>query len=76
MEKKTIEVSSDLYEAIQKLKEVFLQLTGQEVKNDEDVLSILIGGFIDSLSQGAPGASSSESTDETAAPTADWGEAA
>lgn len=56
MEKKTIEVSSDLYEAIQKLKEVFLQLTGQEVKSDEDVLSILIGGFIDSLSQGAPGA--------------------
>mgnify|MGYP007115163143 CR=1 FL=1 len=56
MEKKTIEVSGDLYEAIQKLKEVFLQLTGQEVKSDEDVLSILIGGFIDSLSQGAPGA--------------------
>lgn len=55
MEKKTIEISGDLYEAIQKLKEVFLQLTGQEVKSDEDVLSILIGGFIDSLSQGAPG---------------------
>ncbi len=54
MSTKTIEISEDLYNAIQKLKEVFKELTGQEVTKDEDVLSILIGGFIDSLSQGAP----------------------
>jgi predicted CopG family antitoxin len=47
----TIEVSQELYDAIQKLKEVFKELTGQTVEKDEDVLSILIGGFIDSLSQ-------------------------
>lgn len=55
MEKKTIEVSQELYDAVQKLKEVFKELTGQTIEKDEDVLSILIGGFIDSLSQGAPG---------------------
>ncbi|MEI7477941.1 MAG: hypothetical protein WCJ81_05650 [bacterium] len=53
MERKTIEVSEDLYNAVQKLKEVFHQLTGQEITKDEDVLSILIGGFIDSLNQSA-----------------------
>jgi predicted CopG family antitoxin len=51
MEMKNIEVSQELYDAIQKLKEVFKELTGQEITKDEDVLSILIGGFIDSLSQ-------------------------
>ena len=51
MDKKTIEVSEDIYTAIQKLKEVFQEMTGQPVENDEDVLSILIWGFIDSLSQ-------------------------
>jgi predicted CopG family antitoxin len=56
MEMKNIEVSQELYDAIQKLKEVFKELTGQEITKDEDVLSILIGGFIDSLSQWAPGA--------------------
>lgn len=55
MPTKTIEVSEELYSAIQKLKEVFKELTGQDVEKDEDVLSILIGGFIDSLSQWAPG---------------------
>lgn len=53
MDKRTIEVSEDLYTAIQKLKEVFQEMTGQAIEKDEDVLSILIGGFIDSLSQGA-----------------------
>lgn len=53
MEKKTVELSTDLYEAIQKLKEVFKEMTGQEVTADEDVIAILVGGFIDSLSQGA-----------------------
>jgi predicted CopG family antitoxin len=68
MEKKTIEVSEDLYNAIQKLKEVFEQMTGQKVEADEDVLSILIGGFIDSLSQGAGegGAEAPEGDDATA----------
>jgi predicted CopG family antitoxin len=51
MDKKTIEVSEDLYTAIQKLKEVFQEMTGQPIEKDEDVLSILIGGFIDSLAQ-------------------------
>ena len=54
MPTKTIEVSEELYNAVQKLKEVFKELTGQEITKDEDVLSILIGGFIDSLSQSAP----------------------
>ena len=56
MPTKTIEVSEELYNAVQKLKEVFKELTGQEITKDEDVLSILIGWFIDSLSQWAPGA--------------------
>lgn len=51
MEKKTIEVSEDLYNAIQKLKEVFKEMTGQDVEKDEDIVAILVGGFIDSLSQ-------------------------
>ncbi len=54
MPTKTIEVSEELYNAVQKLKEVFKELTGQEITKDEDVLSILIGWFIDSLSQSAP----------------------
>lgn len=53
MEKKTLEVSADLYDAIQKLKEVFKEMTGQEVTEDQDVIAILVGGFIDSLSQSA-----------------------
>ncbi len=53
MEKKTLEVSADLYDAIQKLKEVLKEMTGQEVTEDQDVIAILVGGFIDSLSQSA-----------------------
>ena len=41
MPTKTIEVSEELYNAVQKLKEVFKELTGQEITKDEDVLSIL-----------------------------------
>lgn len=52
MSTKTIEIPEDLYNAIQKLKEVFKQMTGQTVEKDEDVIAILVGGFIDSLSQG------------------------
>lgn len=52
MNTKTIEIPQDLYDAIQKLKEVFKQMTGQTVEKDEDVIAILVWGFIDSLSQG------------------------
>ena len=64
MENKTIEVSQELYDAIQKLKEVFKELTGQDVTEDQDVLSILIGGFIDSLAQWAPGQENGEKISE------------
>jgi hypothetical protein len=50
-EKVTIEVSKELYDAIQQLKQIFTQLTGQEVKSDEDVIGILVSGFIESLMQ-------------------------
>ncbi len=52
MEIKTIEIPEDLYNAIQRLKEVFKEMTWQSVEKDEDVIAILVGGFIDSLSQG------------------------
>ena len=63
MEKKTIEVSVDLYDAIQKLKEVFKEMTGQEVAEDQDVVAILVGGFIDSLSQSAQEANEAAGND-------------
>ena len=66
MPTKTIEVSEELYNAVQKLKEVFKELTGQEITKDEDVLSILIWGFIDSLSQWAPGAEQPGASTEAA----------
>lgn len=47
----SIQVSEPLYDSIQKMKELFSQMTGQEVTQDEDVLSILIGGFFDSLKE-------------------------
>ena len=47
--KKTIELPEDLYNALQELKQVFSQLTGQEIKDDADVIGILISGFIDSV---------------------------
>lgn len=54
---KFIQVSDDLYNTIQKLKEVFFEMDDsnkkgkkpEEVFNDEAVISILVGGFIDSL---------------------------
>ena len=48
---KTIEIPEDLYNAIQKLKDIFKEMTGQVIEKDEDVIAILVGGFIDSLSQ-------------------------
>ena len=47
--KKTIELSEELYNALQELKQVFSQLTGQEIKDDADVIGILVSGFIDSI---------------------------
>jgi hypothetical protein len=47
--KKTIELPEELYNALQELKQAFSQLTGQEIKDDADVIGILISGFIDSV---------------------------
>ena len=47
--KKTIELPEDLYNALQELKQAFSQLTGEEIKDDADVIGILISGFIDSV---------------------------
>ena len=54
---KFVQVSDDLYNTIQKLKEVFYEMDDSdkkgkkpgEVFKDDDVISILVGGFIDSL---------------------------
>ena len=48
-DKKHIEVSAELYDAIQQLKKIFSDMGGQKVEQDEDVLSILVSGFIDSV---------------------------
>jgi len=53
---KYLEVSEELYETIQKLKEVFYEMDDSNNKGknapesfkDEDVISILVGGFIHS----------------------------
>jgi hypothetical protein len=45
----TIQIRESLYDSIQKLKAIISQMSGQEVIQDEDVLSILIGGFVESL---------------------------
>jgi len=49
--KVNIEISKDLYDAIQQIKQVFSQLTGQQIEKDEDVIGILVTGFIESLIQ-------------------------
>lgn len=49
--KKNIEISSDLYDAIQQLKSIFGEMSGKPIESDEDVLSILVSGFIDSVMQ-------------------------
>ncbi len=59
---KTIEIPEDLYNAIQRLKEVFKEMTGQSVEKDEDVIAILVGGLIDSLSQAENPESGTETT--------------
>ncbi len=47
--KHTIEVSDELYQAIQQLKQVLQQMTWKEVQSDEEVLGILVSGFIESV---------------------------
>lgn len=48
---KTIEISQELYDAIQQLKQIFSQLTNQKIEKDEDVIWILVSWFIESLTQ-------------------------
>lgn len=48
-DKKNIQISDELYDAIQQLKQIFAQMSGKPIENDEDVLSILVSGFIDSV---------------------------
>ncbi len=48
-EKKTIEISQELYDAIQQLKWVFGEITWQKIESDEETISILVQWFIDSL---------------------------
>jgi len=46
---KTIQLPEDLYASLQELKTVFSQLTGQEIKEDADVIGILLSAFLDSV---------------------------
>ncbi len=54
---KSVEVTDEIYYTIQKLKEIFYKmyesdkkgLTPQETFTDENIIEILIGGFIDTL---------------------------
>lgn len=56
---KTIEISDEMFDTLQRLKELFYEMGEGERKgesahdtfSDEDVLSILVGGFIDSLGE-------------------------
>ncbi|HMT01198.1 MAG TPA: hypothetical protein PKD96_00580 [Candidatus Absconditabacterales bacterium] len=52
MTNKTIELSPELYESFQKIKTIFSDMVGKPIEKDEDVLSILLDGFIDSLVEG------------------------
>jgi len=49
--KKTIQISEELYQALQDLKKLFTQLTGQQNLTEEDVIWILVSWFIESLNQ-------------------------
>ena len=49
METTTIEVPLELFDALQRIKEIFYQVSGQRVEDHADVIAILIGGFFDSL---------------------------
>ncbi len=47
--KHNIEISDELYQAVQQLKEVLQQMTGKEIKSDEEVIWILVSWFIESI---------------------------
>ena len=51
MAKKTIELDEELYEAVQELKTVFSEIVGEEIKDDEEVIGILISWFVESLNE-------------------------
>jgi len=51
MAKKTIELDEELYEAVQELKTVFSEIVWEEIKDDEEVIGILISGFVESLNE-------------------------
>lgn len=53
MDQKTLVISEELFNAIQQLKEVFWQMTWNTGLSDEEVLWILVWGFIQSLNEGA-----------------------
>jgi len=46
---KSIQLPEELYNSLQELKQVFSQLTGQEITDDADVIGILLSAFIDSV---------------------------
>lgn len=45
----TITLSPELYNHLQDLKRMIKEITNQEVASDEDAISLLIGGFFDSI---------------------------
>ena len=51
MAKKTIELDEELYDAVQELKTVFSEIVGEDIKDDEEVIGILISGFVESLNE-------------------------
>lgn len=46
---KTIKVSDEIKDAIEQLKDVFSEMLWEEITEDEDVIGILISGFVDSM---------------------------
>ena len=44
---KTVVLPEDLYNSLQELKQIFSQMTGQEITDDADVIGILLSAFID-----------------------------
>lgn len=46
---KQISIPEDLYESLQELKQVFSEMTWEDIKEDADVVGILLSAFIDSV---------------------------
>lgn len=46
---KQISIPEDLYESLQELKQVFSEMTWEDIKEDADVIGILLSAFIDSV---------------------------